>query len=853
MSNQASSSSSSSSALTRERNDSSSPFPLIKIPGLKVPLMDEQRRHVYRIIEKTEETQQHEFVLCTICGGGKTLTALAVAKRDIQHDRSKKVLIVAPPSAINSWTSDASIHFDPVFRHVVLASTSEKNRCFFSSVNDCQLIILSYDALCSAHKSAVQWRTTILKSEIQRLEGLFPRGADTARMTTKEKEEYENGRERLIQVHTFWLRHKNDENMSVDIPFPDLYEKERDKTMRPMLFDNLYMTKFRWLFADEAHEARNNKSVKFASLRDIRREYSMAISATICNNSAEDYVSILKIIGVRPEQGWLSLRRNKEACASFMNACSQQMIVSSPKDVREKIKESYATKTILLRPHRFRHQEEIDAYENVRNEWRSTDGKRSKDTVLRVITALRQCCDFAETTDPNKGVVVTLKDGQQRRVVSSKLEMVVDYINNYVIPTGEKVLIFCWFKDTIQVLKAMLPPLLKVDVITGSVSQEKRRKLLDGFRRWNRSAVMVATPGTTSLGVNIPCANHCILVNNWWNPVVSEQAFCRNRRPGQKRSLRWVQVMIPNTVEDSIKLVADFKVELNDHMIAGGITSRMLDSITSNKAIQHAASTGSRKRKARSVNKNVDGYGMPSNLLLPIINQDTDAIIKMRSFCQQESSTNEKRRILPESFAVTFGGDFPTTPEPRSSFSSSGENTCFLNPQIERAEQLILSGYDYVVRTTEDLRTLSPTHPIDLSHVPQAREISIKNQPLISQFAQKRQEEDRKNTAKRKRFLEKLPEDQQGFRRFLSLKEIKNSRNELQGKEKRTIKLLSIDEIQHIDVPPDAKKQRRTPSSSSITVAAISGNSITTSLQRLQNISPVFLSTTSYNGINTTS
>lgn len=749
--------------------------------------MEEQKIHVREIAERMENCEKLQLILCNMQGSGKTLTCLAAAKRDIEGDKSKKILVVAPPSAIQSWTVDASIHFDPPIRNVVLNSASTKNNFFFSLVPDCQLIILSYNTLCSAHKSAVQWRTAILKGEINKLEALYPKDANTKHMNRDTEQQYTRVRETIRSLNSFLHNHKTSENMSIEIPFAELNEKEKDRSLRPMLFDNLYMMKFRWLFADEAHEARNKKSDKFSSLQFLRREHSVAVSATICNNSAEDYISILKIVGVNPEQGWSVLRRNKEACSRFMNECSKKMIIVSSKKVRDAMQANYFPKSILLRPTGFKHVEEIERYDRARSEWTNSSCSRNDDNILRVITALRQCCDFATTEDQTKGVMVKLKDGVVRRIVSTKLELVVQYVQTCVIPRGEKVLIFAWFKDTIEVLKAMMPRRLKVETITGSVTHENRKKILASIRAYRGSAALIVTPGTMSLGANIECANHCILVNNWWNPVVSMQALWRIGRPGQRLSIRWLSAMIPNTVEDSIKLVADFKVELKDRMILGNITSPMLDGITSNKAIARASKT----KKT----------GIPSNLLRPIVNQNTDAIIQMRHSFYQTTDT-----VGPEAGCSSF-----------------------LSPCIGQAEALIQSDYDYIVRDEEDLAQIPPSHPIDLSHVPQTREKSDGVPPglqAINKFAEirKRDDAERQDTAIQMR--KELPADERGLLRFLSPKEAAARREKAKGKRKRTVKILSIEQSCAFE-RCDPKRQKTIAPSSSIT----------TSIQRLRSIS----------------
>ena len=71
--------------------------------------------------------------------------------------------------------------------------------------------------------------------------------------------------------------------------------------------------------------------------------------------------------------------------------------------------------------------------------------------------------------------------------------------------------------------------------------------------------VMLISLKSASLGINLTCANHVILMDLWWNPAVEEQAIDRAHRIGQTKDVTVTRIIVQDTVDERILELQDRK------------------------------------------------------------------------------------------------------------------------------------------------------------------------------------------------------------------------------------------------------------------------------------------------------
>ena len=61
------------------------------------------------------------------------------------------------------------------------------------------------------------------------------------------------------------------------------------------------------------------------------------------------------------------------------------------------------------------------------------------------------------------------------------------------------------------------------------------------------------------VGLNLTSADRVILLDDWWNPAVEDQAMGRSHRIGQKKNVLALRLVCKDTVEEKILLLQDRK------------------------------------------------------------------------------------------------------------------------------------------------------------------------------------------------------------------------------------------------------------------------------------------------------
>lgn len=66
------------------------------------------------------------------------------------------------------------------------------------------------------------------------------------------------------------------------------------------------------------------------------------------------------------------------------------------------------------------------------------------------------------------------------------------------------------------------------------------------------------------VGLNLTAANNVILLDDWWNPAVEDQAFARAHRIGQNRNVMVFRFICKNTIEEKVLQLQENKRQTID-------------------------------------------------------------------------------------------------------------------------------------------------------------------------------------------------------------------------------------------------------------------------------------------------
>jgi SNF2 family DNA or RNA helicase len=289
-------------------------------------------------------------------------------------------------------------------------------------------------------------------------------------------------------------------------------------------------SKYKTVIIDECQaikspEAQRTKWVreKFAST-----PYRIALSGTPIKNNAGEYFTVLNLL--RPDK-FPSLSRFLSLDVTFNGFKAGGL--RYPQQFKAKTEDfiiRYERKDVLPDlPSIFRtfRTVEMDDEELIR---------RYTDTVK----------EFQDWMDDNEGKLSTTGFtsllaffARMRQITGiAKVPAAIDFIEEFLLETDRKLVIFLHHKETANLLVNRLNKTMKdagmpdVLVYHSGLNSLQRQQVVDDF--WKpEHRIMVASTLAAGEGINLQCCSDCLIMERQWNPANEEQAEARFPRPGQ--------------------------------------------------------------------------------------------------------------------------------------------------------------------------------------------------------------------------------------------------------------------------------------------------------------------------------
>ena len=79
------------------------------------------------------------------------------------------------------------------------------------------------------------------------------------------------------------------------------------------------------------------------------------------------------------------------------------------------------------------------------------------------------------------------------------------------------------------------------------------------FQNDNSITVFLISLKAGGVGLNLTSADRVLLLDDWWNPAVEDQAMARSHRIGQKNNVLVLRLVCKDTVEEKILQLQDKK------------------------------------------------------------------------------------------------------------------------------------------------------------------------------------------------------------------------------------------------------------------------------------------------------
>ncbi len=191
---------------------------------------------------------------------------------------------------------------------------------------------------------------------------------------------------------------------------------------------------------------------------------------------------------------------------------------------------------------------------------KSQGWRRGRFQVLAVLTRLRQICCHPQLLPEN------LREGHAG-VSSAKTDLLQEVILE-AIDSGRRVLLFSQFTSFLKIFRTWLDgEKIAYEYLDGSTPDRQDR--VDRFNRDAGIPIFLLSLRAGGTGLNLTGADMVIHYDQWWNPMVEDQATDRAHRIGQVKQVTSLKLMVRNTIEEKVLQLQGRKRQLFTDLISG--------------------------------------------------------------------------------------------------------------------------------------------------------------------------------------------------------------------------------------------------------------------------------------------
>lgn len=146
--------------------------------------------------------------------------------------------------------------------------------------------------------------------------------------------------------------------------------------------------------------------------------------------------------------------------------------------------------------------------------------------------------------------------------IAPKFQTVLNYLYTFR-SEGRQVLLFSQFVSALHELESLLTS-EGIRFVTLYGDTRNRDIPVRQFQTDSSITVFLISLKAGGVGLNLTSADRVILLDDWWNPSVEDQAMARAHRIGQKHNVLVLRLICKDTVEEKILLLQDQKRQTVD-------------------------------------------------------------------------------------------------------------------------------------------------------------------------------------------------------------------------------------------------------------------------------------------------
>jgi len=134
------------------------------------------------------------------------------------------------------------------------------------------------------------------------------------------------------------------------------------------------------------------------------------------------------------------------------------------------------------------------------------------------------------------------------------------------VSANHKAIVFSQFTSLLKLFRKILDDLeIPYEYLDGQ--SQDRMEIVNRFQENMEIPIMLAGIKTGGLGLNLTAADHCFILDPWWNPAIEQQAVDRLHRIGQNKTVNIYRIVSQNTVEEKMLLLKETKQKIADQLM----------------------------------------------------------------------------------------------------------------------------------------------------------------------------------------------------------------------------------------------------------------------------------------------
>lgn len=160
----------------------------------------------------------------------------------------------------------------------------------------------------------------------------------------------------------------------------------------------------------------------------------------------------------------------------------------------------------------------------------------------------------------------TMIENEPSISTSNKFEFLIDKLKT-LVSANHKAIVFSQFTSLLKLFKKVLDEMEIFYEYLDGQSQD-RMGIVTRFQESEQIPILLAGIKTGGLGLNLTAADHCFILDPWWNPAIEQQAVDRIHRIGQKKIVNIYRIVSQNTVEEKMLLLKEKKQKIADQLMS---------------------------------------------------------------------------------------------------------------------------------------------------------------------------------------------------------------------------------------------------------------------------------------------